>query len=215
MRFDPAKVLLDPYGRGVVVPDGYNREAASEPGDNARHRDEERRGRSVRLRLGRRRAAAPAIRADHHLRDARARLHPPSQLRRRRADPRHLRRPDREDPVSPANSGSPRSSCCRCSSSMPRTARRGRSTTGATRRSRSSRRTRPTARARTRSARWTSSATWSRRCTGRASRSSSTSSSTTPPKATTTGRRSASAAWTTPPTTSSSTDRARYANYTG
>ena len=27
-RFDPAKVLLDPYGRGVVVPAGYGREAA-------------------------------------------------------------------------------------------------------------------------------------------------------------------------------------------
>ena len=34
MRFDPAKVLLDPYGRGVVVPDSYSREAAREPGDN-------------------------------------------------------------------------------------------------------------------------------------------------------------------------------------
>ena len=28
MRFDPAKVLLDPYGRGVVVPENYSREAA-------------------------------------------------------------------------------------------------------------------------------------------------------------------------------------------
>jgi glycogen operon protein len=35
MRFDPTKVLLDPYGRGVVVPDGYDRTAASEPGDNS------------------------------------------------------------------------------------------------------------------------------------------------------------------------------------
>ncbi|HMK37943.1 MAG TPA: glycogen debranching protein GlgX [Bacteroidota bacterium] len=34
-RFDPAKVLLDPYGRGVVVPSGYGREAAGRPGDNA------------------------------------------------------------------------------------------------------------------------------------------------------------------------------------
>jgi glycogen operon protein len=34
-RFDSGKVLLDPYGRGVVVPNGYNRAAASEPGDNA------------------------------------------------------------------------------------------------------------------------------------------------------------------------------------
>src|SRR5215471_10794486 len=28
LRFDPAKVLLDPYGRGVVVPKNYSREAA-------------------------------------------------------------------------------------------------------------------------------------------------------------------------------------------
>ena len=29
-RFDSGKVLLDPYGRGVVVPNGYNRAAAHE-----------------------------------------------------------------------------------------------------------------------------------------------------------------------------------------
>ena len=34
LRFDGDKVLLDPYGRGVVVPDGYRRAAAAEPGDN-------------------------------------------------------------------------------------------------------------------------------------------------------------------------------------
>jgi isoamylase len=34
MRFDPAKVLLDPYGRGVVVPPKYRRSAAAQPGDN-------------------------------------------------------------------------------------------------------------------------------------------------------------------------------------
>ena len=34
MRFDATKVLLDPYGRGVVVPKGYSREAASREGDN-------------------------------------------------------------------------------------------------------------------------------------------------------------------------------------
>jgi isoamylase len=33
-RFDPEKVLLDPYGRGVVVPQGFSRDAASEKGDN-------------------------------------------------------------------------------------------------------------------------------------------------------------------------------------
>jgi glycogen operon protein len=34
LRFDPAKVLLDPYGRGVVVPKNYSREAARRDGDN-------------------------------------------------------------------------------------------------------------------------------------------------------------------------------------
>ena len=35
MRFDPTKVLLDPYGHGVVVPPKYSRQAAAQPGDNA------------------------------------------------------------------------------------------------------------------------------------------------------------------------------------
>ncbi|HEV3340306.1 MAG TPA: glycogen debranching protein GlgX [Pirellulales bacterium] len=35
MRFDRTKVLLDPYGRGVVVPKNYTRDAARAPGDNA------------------------------------------------------------------------------------------------------------------------------------------------------------------------------------
>jgi glycogen operon protein len=35
LRFDCTKVLLDPYGRGVVVPQNYDREAARRPGDNA------------------------------------------------------------------------------------------------------------------------------------------------------------------------------------
>jgi glycogen operon protein len=34
MRFDPAKVLLDPYGRGVIVPQNYSRDAARQAGDN-------------------------------------------------------------------------------------------------------------------------------------------------------------------------------------
>jgi isoamylase len=34
MRFDPTKILLDPYGRGVVVPKNYSREAARREGDN-------------------------------------------------------------------------------------------------------------------------------------------------------------------------------------
>jgi isoamylase len=36
LRFDPSKALLDPYGRAVVVPDGYSRRTASRYGeDNA------------------------------------------------------------------------------------------------------------------------------------------------------------------------------------
>ena len=34
VRFDPSKVLLDPYGRGVVVPRSYSRAAAQKGGDN-------------------------------------------------------------------------------------------------------------------------------------------------------------------------------------
>jgi glycogen operon protein len=34
MRFDPTKVLLDPYGRAVAVPRTYDRAAASRAGDN-------------------------------------------------------------------------------------------------------------------------------------------------------------------------------------
>jgi isoamylase len=35
LRFDPEKLLLDPYGRAVVLPKHYNRDAARHPGDNA------------------------------------------------------------------------------------------------------------------------------------------------------------------------------------
>ena len=35
LRFDPTKLLLDPYGRAVVVPAKYDRNAASREGDNA------------------------------------------------------------------------------------------------------------------------------------------------------------------------------------
>ncbi len=34
LRFDPSKVLLDPYGRAVAVPDGYSRQMASRYGVN-------------------------------------------------------------------------------------------------------------------------------------------------------------------------------------
>ena len=35
LRFDPSKLLLDPYGRAIVVPKNYSREAACLQGDNA------------------------------------------------------------------------------------------------------------------------------------------------------------------------------------
>ena len=35
LRFDATKVLLDPYGRGVVTPTAYNPEHARHPGDNS------------------------------------------------------------------------------------------------------------------------------------------------------------------------------------
>jgi len=35
LRFDPDKVLLDPYGRCIARPAGYSRDAARKPGDNA------------------------------------------------------------------------------------------------------------------------------------------------------------------------------------
>ena len=35
LRFDPDKVLLDPYGKCIARPEGRSREAARRPGDNA------------------------------------------------------------------------------------------------------------------------------------------------------------------------------------
>ncbi len=37
LRFDGAKLLLDPYARGIVMGDSYRREAARQPGDNCAH----------------------------------------------------------------------------------------------------------------------------------------------------------------------------------
>ena len=99
LRFDPAKILLDPYGREVVVPASYSREAASGNGRQCRGGDEERGGEPGFLRLGRGHAAAPAIFAHDHLRDARARVHAPPELGCGRARSRDVCRPDRQDPL--------------------------------------------------------------------------------------------------------------------
>ena len=66
-----------------------------------RHGDEERGCRFARVRLGGRRPALPARVTHHHLRDARPRIHSPSQLWGRRENPGHVRGIDREDPLSP------------------------------------------------------------------------------------------------------------------
>ena len=34
LRFEAEKILLDPYGKGVVVPAAYDRQLARQPGDN-------------------------------------------------------------------------------------------------------------------------------------------------------------------------------------
>ena len=36
LRFDGEKILLDPYGRAVAIPDDFDREAGARPGDNAK-----------------------------------------------------------------------------------------------------------------------------------------------------------------------------------
>jgi isoamylase len=80
MRFDPTKILLDPYGRGVVVPGNYSRDSACKEGENTA------RGmKSVVVdprayRLGKRHAPPPVVVANDHLRDARARFHASPKL---------------------------------------------------------------------------------------------------------------------------------------
>ena len=109
LRFDREKLLLDPYARAVVLPKHYDREAARHKGNNT----------STAMKSvvvdpcqydweGDLPICRPFV-AHDHLRDARPRLHAASQLRRRRKDPRHLRRPDREDPL-PARSSASRPS---------------------------------------------------------------------------------------------------------
>ena len=62
LRFDPAKVLLDPYGRGVVVPEELRPRGRETRGRQRGDGDEERGRRSGRVRLGGRPPAEPALR---------------------------------------------------------------------------------------------------------------------------------------------------------
>ena len=152
LRFDPGKVLLDPYGRSVVVPKQLQPRSRARRRRQCLHRDEERRGRSARIRLGGRHAALPASHTHHHLRDARARLHAPSQFRAARKPTRHLRRRDRENSLFDGARHYGRGTHAGLPVRRAGCSVRIAPTTGATRRSRSLRRTRITVRAATRQA---------------------------------------------------------------
>ena len=69
LRFDPTRVLLDPYGRGTAMPDGYRRQAATDPARRLGP-DEERRHRPEHVRLGGRPTARQAVPRDDRLRGA-------------------------------------------------------------------------------------------------------------------------------------------------
>ncbi len=169
LRFDADKVLLDPYGRAVVVPSGYRREAACRPGSNAAEAlksvvvDSQAYDWEDDVPL--RRPSARTIVYEMHV----------------RGFTRHPNSGVPEDAAGPTPAWSTRfptcrswasrpSSCCRSFSLTPRIAPPGWSITGATPRSGYSPRTTPTARAAIRSARSTNSATWSRPCTEPASK---------------------------------------------
>ena len=117
LRFDRTKVLLDPYGRAVAVPRGYDRRTVADPGDDAAIAMKSVVVEPACLRLGRRPPAPSTVRPDGDLRAARPRLHAPSKLRRRRSrDAAPMPGSSRRSPTS-STSASPRSSCYRCFSS--------------------------------------------------------------------------------------------------
>ena len=100
LRFDPAKVLIDPYGRGAVIPENYDRETAKHAGDNAATAmksvvvDPSAYDWEGDLPLSR--PSSRTIIYEMHVRGFTA----PPQFRGHREVPRHVRRADREDPLS-------------------------------------------------------------------------------------------------------------------
>ena len=81
-RFNPNKVLIDPYGaRDDIHPLGSGR--CLRAGGQPRPLAEQRRHRHDRLRLGRRPAAQAPDAGHGHLRDARPRVHEVADVRRR------------------------------------------------------------------------------------------------------------------------------------
>jgi hypothetical protein len=99
LRMDPGKVLLDPYGRAVVLPDGYSRRMASQYGEDDVIAMKKCRGRPRPLRLGGGCSIAAVFRHDRDLRDACRRVYPPSELGGRCRAARNLCGDDRENPV--------------------------------------------------------------------------------------------------------------------
>ena len=122
LRFDPTRVLLDPYGtrrrHPGRLPAGVPRRRPRRPGP-----DEERRHRPGRLRLGGRPAARPIGSGHDHLRGPRRGLHGGPGLRRRATTGAGRIAGSSRRSRTSSTSASPPSSCCRCSRST-RTPRR-------------------------------------------------------------------------------------------
>ena len=100
MRFDPEKLLLDPYGRGVVVPRNYSRGAARQKGDNAATAMKSVVVDPHTYDWEGDTPLARSVLTDGRVRDACSRFHPTPQFRCRRKPTRHVRGLDREDPIS-------------------------------------------------------------------------------------------------------------------
>ena len=81
LRFDPQKLLVDPYALAVANTENYQRSKAAALRRQHGRRHEECGGRSVAIRLGRRHADRAAIPRHGHLRNARRRVHAESQFR--------------------------------------------------------------------------------------------------------------------------------------
>jgi hypothetical protein len=100
LRFDAAKVLLDPYSRSVAVPKNYSREAAQGKGDTATTAYEKCGRRSNVVRLGRRHADSPTVFSVNRLRNACQGVYQASHFGCPRGDARHFSWTHREDSIS-------------------------------------------------------------------------------------------------------------------
>ena len=133
-RFNPHKLLIDPYAKAIEGPVLWDRgrtlayadgdDLVMDATDDAAAIPKSRRHRRV-VRVGGRRAPAAPLGRDGHLRAAREGLHA-AAAGRARGPPRHLRRaspPTRRSRTS-STSASRRSSCCRSTTSPTSTSSR-------------------------------------------------------------------------------------------